>query len=66
MFIGAVLLDGAEDQSFDSLGLNIMVKYSADGAMQKLSRSAQSGGEKSVATALYMLALQEMTLVPFR
>ena len=26
----------------------------------------QSGGERSVATALYMLALQELTTVPFR
>ena len=28
--------------------------------------SAQSGGEKSVTTALYIMALQEMTQVPFR
>ena len=34
--------------------------------MQQLSFNAQSGGEKSVATALYIIALQEMTQVPFR
>jgi len=34
--------------------------------LQQLSFNAQSGGEKSVATALYIIALQEMTQVPFR
>jgi len=31
-----------------------------------LSKGAQSGGEKSVTTAVYMMALKELTQVPFR
>jgi chromosome segregation ATPase len=34
--------------------------------MQELTAWQQSGGEKSVATMLYMIALQEMTKCPFR
>ena len=34
--------------------------------MIELSKGAQSGGEKSVTTAVYMMALQELTQVPFR
>ena len=32
----------------------------------ELSKGTQSGGEKSVTTAVYMMALQELTQVPFR
>ena len=34
--------------------------------MQELTAWQQSGGEKSVATMMYMIALQEMTKCPFR
>ena len=34
--------------------------------VQELTAHHQSGGERSVATALFMLALQELTTVPFR
>ena len=34
--------------------------------LARLNPHQQSGGERSVATALYMLALQELTVVPFR
>jgi len=34
--------------------------------LQDLSKGTQSGGEKSVTTAVYMMALQELTQVPFR
>ena len=34
--------------------------------LQDLSKGTQSGGEKSVTTAVYMMALQELTHVPFR
>ncbi len=47
--------------------LNIMVRFAnSTASLQKLSGSVQSGGEKSVVTALYMMALQELTKVPFR
>ena len=32
--------------------------------LQELSKGTQSGGEKSVTTAVYMMALQELTQVP--
>ena len=47
-------------------GLRILVKFRATEDLTQLSFNAQSGGEKSVATALYIIALQEMTQVPFR
>lgn len=34
--------------------------------MQELNATVQSGGERAVATAAFMLALQESTPVPFR
>lgn len=34
--------------------------------LQDLSRHFQSGGERAVSTAIYMLSLQELTSVPFR
>jgi hypothetical protein len=37
-----------------------------DTEFRELSKGAQSGGEKSVTTAVYMMALQELTQVPFR
>ena len=43
-----------------------MVKFRDSESLQPLSGSVQSGGEKSVTTALYIMALQEMTEVPFR
>ena len=47
-------------------GLRILVKFRGTEDLTQLSFNAQSGGEKSVATALYIIALQEMTQVPFR
>ena len=47
-------------------GLRILVKFRATEDLTPLSFTAQSGGEKSVSTALYIIALQEMTQVPFR
>jgi len=43
-----------------------MVKYRAKEDLQPLSRTRQSGGERAVAIAVYSLALQRLTNVPFR
>ncbi len=48
------------------LNINVSFEGSKDAQMHRLSTGVQSGGEKSVVTALYMMALQEMTSVPFR
>lgn len=51
---------------FSKYGVKIMVSYRNNEAMQELTAWQQSGGEKSVATMMYMIALQEMTRCPFR
>ena len=42
------------------------VRFRGGQELQDLSKGTQSGGEKSVTTAVYMMALQELTQVPFR
>ena len=51
---------------FRSYGVSIKVKFRDGDDWSELSRGRQSGGEMSVTTAVYMLALQELTTVPFR
>ena len=66
-YAGEVGLDkGDGDLDFKNYGLKIMVKFRDRESLQLLASSVQSGGEKSVTTALYIMALQEMTEVPFR
>ena len=43
-----------------------MVKFRDNESLRELTSHYQSGGEKSVATVLYMMALQELTQCPFR
>jgi len=62
---GAVQLCPSGDGS-NNYGLSILVSYRKDVPLQPLSAAAQSGGEKSVATMLYLLCLQEVTNTPFR
>ncbi|PNH03235.1 Structural maintenance of chromosomes protein 5, partial [Tetrabaena socialis] len=42
------------------------VKYRPDEPLQALNRNRHSGGERSVATMLYLIALQGVTSTPFR
>ena len=42
------------------------MKYRSTEPLQDLSGDHHSGGDRAVATALYMLAMQELTQVPFR
>lgn len=58
--------DPANADDFSKYGINIMVKYRDDEQLIPLSSTRQSGGERSVATMIYMLALQTKTSVPFR
>ena len=44
---------------------NTVLCFFAD-EFKALTSATQSGGEKAVTTALYMMALQDMTKVPFR
>ncbi|GLJ59114.1 hypothetical protein SUGI_1493110 [Cryptomeria japonica] len=65
---GEVRLDFNEDQpnNFAAYGIMILVKYRDKESLIPLSSTRQSGGERSVATMIYMLALQAKTSVPFR
>lgn len=51
---------------FDEYGLKIRVKFRDADELQELTRHFQSGGERTVTTAIYMIALQELSRVPFR
>ncbi|KAJ4434613.1 hypothetical protein ANN_23175 [Periplaneta americana] len=63
---GEVLLDcGNNEDDYEHYGLKIKVKYRDGEQMQELTQHLQSGGERAVATAIYMISLQELTHVPF-
>jgi hypothetical protein len=51
---------------FSKYGIKIKVKFRASEQLTELSGWKQSGGERAITTALYVLALQELTTVPFR
>lgn len=53
-------------EDYNAYGIQILVKYRDDEQLNPLSSIRQSGGERSVATMIYMLALQTKTTVPFR
>jgi chromosome segregation ATPase len=42
------------------------VKFREQNALRPLNHQTQSGGERSVSTMLYLMALQELCPVPFR
>lgn len=57
---------GDDEKEFDNYGLCIKVTYRNGEPLQELNNVVQSGGERAVATAIFMLSLQELTPVPFR
>ncbi|XP_045455215.1 structural maintenance of chromosomes protein 5-like [Melitaea cinxia] len=64
---GKVSLDkGGSEDEFDQYGIGIWVKFREQEPLMRLTRSTQSGGERALATALYLLALQRLARVPFR
>merc|ERR1712029_1193056 len=66
-FAGNVLLDkGKHEDDFTNFGFDVMVKFRDKLTLQRLDPFKQSGGERSVTTAIYMMAMQSITKVPFR
>ncbi|XP_068083554.1 structural maintenance of chromosomes protein 5 [Anabrus simplex] len=65
---GEVLLSPSPDpDDYENYGIQIRVKYHEnDDDLYFLDKYMQSGGEKTVATAIYLIAMQELTCVPFR
>jgi structural maintenance of chromosomes protein 5 len=53
-------------EDFSNYELQILVKYRASAQLRPLEGHFQSGGEKSVATMLFLLCLQRVTDTPFR
>ncbi len=53
-------------EDYRDYGVSIRVKYRDNEPLRELTAHHQSGGERSVATILYMMALQELTSCPFR
>lgn len=62
---GAVAVDHRGD-SARSWKLHISVQFRKGRGLEVLSSGRQSGGEKSVSTILYLLAMQASTQAPFR
>lgn len=63
--VGEVQL-GQHGDDYDCWETAIMVKFRDAEQLQRLTAHRQSGGEKSVSTILYLLALQELSRSPFR
>lgn len=61
---GEVALE--ENEDFAKYGILIRVKFREHEELQALNAQRQSGGERSVSTMLYLLALQETVSCPFR
>lgn len=56
----------ANEEDYEKYGVRIKVKYRDAEQLRELNMYHQSGGERSVATVLYLLALQELAKCPFR
>ena len=52
--------------NFQDWGIEIMVSFREGTKAQVLSAKVQSGGERSVSTIMYLMALQDMMVAPFR
>ncbi|KAL1117162.1 hypothetical protein AAG570_004489 [Ranatra chinensis] len=65
--VGVVELDkGTKEEEFENYGLSIKVKFRDEQKLQQLDSCVQSGGERALTTAVFMLSLQGITNVPFR
>lgn len=65
--VGEVSLFKPENErDYHEYGIQIRVKFRDEETLQDLGPHKQSGGERAVSTAVYMLSLQKLTRVPFR
>jgi chromosome segregation ATPase len=63
---GEVMLREVEGDNFAQYAIEIRVKFRENEELTVLDASRQSGGERSVSTILYLVALQEVAAAPFR
>ncbi|XP_042307545.1 structural maintenance of chromosomes protein 5 isoform X2 [Sceloporus undulatus] len=64
--VGEVDLHTENEEEYDKYGIRIRVKFRSSTQLHELTQHHQSGGEKSVSTMLYLMALQEINRCPFR
>ncbi|XP_010566912.1 PREDICTED: structural maintenance of chromosomes protein 5 [Haliaeetus leucocephalus] len=64
--VGEVDLHVENEEEYDKYGIRIRVKFHRSTELHELTPYHQSGGEKSVSTMLYLMALQELNRCPFR
>ena len=55
-----------EADKYEDFEVQIWLKFRAQSELALLTSSHQSGGERSVATILYLISIQDLTAVPFR
>ncbi|KAG0205803.1 Structural maintenance of chromosomes protein 5 [Mortierella sp. GBA30] len=55
-----------EHEDYDKWCIEILVKFRDEEKLQKLTGQRQSGGERSVSTIMYLMALQSLSKVSFR
>lgn len=66
-FDGCVKLYKSEDENdYEKYGISVFVKYRDEEEIAELDYNTHSGGERSVATMIYIIALQKLAVVPFR
>lgn len=58
--------DGMEKKAFKKWGLEILVSFREGSKAQVLSAQRHSGGERSVSTIMFLMALQDLMVAPFR
>ncbi|XP_016411489.1 structural maintenance of chromosomes protein 5-like isoform X3 [Sinocyclocheilus rhinocerous] len=63
---GEVDLHSENEEEYDKYGIRIRVKFRSTTQLHELTPHHQSGGERSVSTMLYLMALQELNRCPFR
>lgn len=54
-----------DSDDYSSWEIAIMVKFRDNEPLQQLSGQRQSGGERSLATIMYLLALTQLSTAPF-
>ena len=55
-----------DDDNFANYAMEVRVKFREEEALATLDANRQSGGERSVSTILYLVALQKVAAAPFR
>ncbi|XP_056278699.1 structural maintenance of chromosomes protein 5 [Pseudoliparis swirei] len=63
---GEVDLHSENEEEYEKYGIRIRVKFHSSTQLHELTAYHQSGGERSVSTMLYLMALQKLNRCPFR